>query len=187
VSTGEACDNGAANSDTVYNGCTTECDTGIPADFDYFQIRALTGGGNDGGNTDVPTLDHLTLMLPNSIDSGATESLSLIASFSDGSSRDVTTNATWMVAPPGLGTIDNAGVLTAASVANTTQMTIVATYTQLTSDGVSITKNASDLLRIIGTNPQTPRPTGCFAGAIGLAAFASFCSLLLTRRRRFLF
>lgn len=173
---------GATNGD--FDGCTTECDTGIPADFDFFQIRALTGSGNGGGNTDVPTLDHLTLMLPNSVDSGATASLSVIASFSDGSSRDVTANATWIVAPTGLGTIDNAGSLTAASVDNTTQMTVVASYTQLTSDGVSITKTVSGLLRINGTNPQTPSPTGCFAGAIGLTIFAAFCSLFLNRGKR---
>lgn len=171
---------GATNGD--FDGCTTECDTGIPADFDFFQIRALTGGGN----TDVPTLDHLTLALPSSVDSGANTTLSVIASFSDGSSRDVTTDATWMAAPPGLGTIDPTGVLTAASVENTSQMTVVATYTQLTSGGVSITKTASGLLRVIGTNPQNPTPTGCFAGAIGPAMFAFLSSFFLIRCRRFL-
>jgi fibro-slime domain-containing protein len=50
VSAGEACDNGAANSDTTYNGCTTQCTPGPRCGDDVVQMpdEACDDGMNTG-------------------------------------------------------------------------------------------------------------------------------------------
>jgi hypothetical protein len=69
-----------------------------------------------------------------------------------------------LLAPDGLGTVE-AGVVTAADVSTTQQVTVVASFVQLTSGG-EVRQSGSAVLRI------TP-PTGLPAGGAGLCGAGS--------------
>lgn len=142
----------AANGD--FEECGPDCDASIPADFDYFQLSTFEGGDDPTGGV---TLESVEIEAPEEVDSGDDAELSLIATLSDGTEVDVAADADWTVAPPTAGSID-AGVFTAAEVDATTQATIVASYTRLSSGGAQ-TQTDSVLIRIVRPAPTVP--TAC--------------------------
>ncbi len=167
---------GAANGD--FEGCGIDCDTSIPADFDFFQFSTIDASPGDG-QPDVPIVESVTISGPDEVDSGSTTEYAATALFSDGESEDVTEQATWTVAPPELGEVD-AGVLTAATIGTTRQATLVVEYTQLTSAGLETTVTGSTVIRIIA--PSTDgggggtRLCGAGLGFLGLALIVPFAA-----------
>lgn len=66
---------------------------------------------------------------PDSVDEDTTTAYTCFAYYSDGSSNDVTTLATWSVTPPGYASINSSGHLTAFSAASNLSVTVQACYT----------------------------------------------------------
>lgn len=166
----------AANGD--FTDCGADCDVSIPADFDYFQLSTFTGGEGPG---DGVTLESVALEGPDEVDGGDDAEFALVATLSDGTTLDVTADAEWTVAPATAGSIEE-GVLSAADVQATTQATVVASYTRLSSGG-SQTQTDSVLVRI--TAPPTSGPTGCGVAQLPLLLFAAATlSLVKLKNRR---
>ncbi len=159
---------GGTNGD--FEECGADCDVSIPADFDYFQISSL---GDDDPLNGV-TLDAVTLDGPAEVVGGGSGTFVLNATFSDGSSLDVTEDAEWTVAPAELGEVI-AGTFSAADVEQTSQATIVASYTKLTSGGAA-TRTDSLLVRITAPpRPSSGQPRACgFGGILGLLVVMVF-------------
>ena len=166
---------GATNGDS--EGCGIDCDASIPADFDFFQVSTLDGSPG-GDQPDVAVLESVTIDGPSDVASGSTADFAATAFFSDGATIDVTDDATWTLAPPELGEIDG-GVLTAATMEATQQVTLVVEYTQLTSGGAATTESDTAVVRI---NPP-PSGSGSLCGA-GLACLGLSLALPLVERCR---
>jgi regulation of enolase protein 1 (concanavalin A-like superfamily) len=168
---------GAANGDST--DCGAACDHSIAADFDYFQISTF-GASTDGGPVGGITFDSLTVDGPAQVLSGATANLTATASFSDGSTLDVTDKAEWVVAPAGLGQID-AGVLTASTVTQTQQVTVVASYAHLFSSGGTTSRTGSTLVKITLPITTGGQPKAC---GVGILMPALMCWLSVVGRGR---
>lgn len=143
----------AANGD--FADCGADCDLSIPADFDFFQLSTFAGDDDPTGGV---TLESVELEGPGEVDHGASGEFTLIATLSDGTTLDVTEEADWTIAPVNLGSIDQ-GVFTAANVNATSQATIVAAYTRLSSGGAE-TETDSLLVRIAVPAPASPLACG---------------------------
>ncbi len=167
---------GAANGD--YSGCGSECDLSIPADFDFVQISKLA----DGEPIIDVTLEAVTVEGPDEVVAGSTVSFTAIASFSDGSTQDVTDQAEWIVAPSEVAQIE-VGEFSAGAVDSTRQVTVVASYTQFTVNG-EVSQSGSKLVRVAvdsssgGGGPPARRLCGT-----GLVAIAPFILMPLLWRR----
>lgn len=163
----------AANGD--FEGCGDDCDVSIPADFDYFQISTFSG--SDGGTGGV-TLESIELEGADEVDGGDSAEYTVTANFSDGTSVEVTGEALWTIAPAELGSID-AGAFEASDVAATSQVTLVASYTQLSSGG-AMTRTDSLLIRI---TPPTSGPNGPRACGAAMLPITFLISLAWLDRR----
>lgn len=148
---------GLATANGDFPECGDDCDVSIPADFDFFQISTFSG--SDGGSSGGVTLESVEIDGPDEVDGGSDAEFTLTATLSDGSSVDVTADADWTIAPPDLGSID-AGVLDAVGVTATSQVTLVASYTLLTSGG-TVTKTDSVLVRISPASLGASGPRTC--------------------------
>lgn len=137
---------GAANGDSV--GCGPACDVPIPARFDYFQISDLSDGGVDPPPQGM--LSTLSIEGPESMIGGATGAFRAIALYVDGDSEDVSQGSEWIVAPPGIGFVEN-GLFQAAPTNSVRMATLVATYSQRGELG-TVTRSAARLVRI---NPRS--------------------------------
>jgi regulation of enolase protein 1 (concanavalin A-like superfamily) len=171
---------GAANGDTP--DCGADCDASIPADFDYFQISSLDGSTNGIPDVDV-LLETVEITGPDAINAGGEASFVAIGHFSDDTSVDATADAEWTVAPDGYATIDG-GHVTVGPITTSRQVTLVATYTQLTSVG-EVTRHGAKVVRLDVAN------SGGGVGLCGASATTAvgFTSLTLAgasmhRRRR---
>ncbi len=152
---------GATNGD--FEDCGSDCDVQVPADFDFFQISTF-GDGDDP--TDGIVLESLTIEGDDEVLGGTTTSYTAVAEFSDGSTQDVSEDAEWTSAPPTAGSIEG-GEFEGADVDEPTQVTIVATYTHLTSGG-AVTR--TDSLLVLVSPPPSAGPRGCGVGMLGLLA-----------------
>ncbi len=172
---------GVSNGD--FDGCGADCDTTTPADFDFLQISLFEDGGGGGGDdTPDPILQSLTIEGPSVLISGESASFSAIGSYNDGSTQDLTAEASWSVAPPDFATV-NGGAVNAAETSAAVQVTLVADVSQ-TVAGSTVTRTATLVVRIDpAAGPAVPM---CGAGA-SAAMTASFLlmSCLLRRRARF--
>ncbi len=154
---------GGANGDP--EGCGMECDIENEADFDFFRISVLD---NDGGtDTNVGNaLEEVTLLGPAELAAGSTDTFTAVARFADETESDVTTAADWSVAPSTFATIDQ-GVLTVSDVDADSSLTVVASYTQLTSDGE---------IFLLGTKTVIVRRAPTIQGVpCGIGMVASLC------------
>jgi len=151
----------AANGD--FAGCGTDCDTSIPADFDFFSITTLDqvpdlpgGGGSVGGSA-------LSIDGADALGAGSTTDFTAVLTDAADVATDVTDSANWLVAPDGVGSM-NGNTFVAAAVDKVTQATIVATFA-VDANGVTEQLIASRVVRI------DPVPTGfrlCGTGVAGL-------------------
>lgn len=164
---------GAANGDE--DGCGAECDASIPADFDFFQISTIEGGGEP-----AVVLTGLELTGPESVASGGQASFTATASFSDGTEADVTDLASWASAPQSAGSIDG-GTFSAATVTSATQATIVADYSEQTAIG---TTSATGAVVVRIDPPPAAGGAPCGAGAMVLMPLAILGYCRSTRRGR---
>jgi hypothetical protein len=92
------------------------------------------------------TLNGIAISGPSTVNEGGTGSFTATASWSDGTSSNVTSQATWTTS---LGTIDSSGVLTAPSVTGDQTATVGASYasggaTRTTSRDVTVTDTPAD-------------------------------------------
>lgn len=156
---------GAANGD--YSGCGSACDLSIPADFDFFQISRPSNGDPI---VDV-MLEAVTIEGPDEVVAGSTASFMATASFSDGSTQEVTDQAEWIVAPSEVGQIE-VGEFTAGAVDSTRQVTVVASYTLLTPNG-EVSQSGSKLVRVTSDSSsgggEPPARRLCGTGLVGVA------------------
>jgi len=151
----------AANGD--FAGCGTDCDTSIPADFDFFSITTLdqvpvlpSGGGSAGGST-------LSIDGADALGAGTATDFTAVLTDAADMATDVTDSANWLVAPQGVGSM-NGNTFVAANVDQVTQATIVATY-GVDANGVTQQLVASRVVRI------DPAPMGlhlCGVGCVGI-------------------
>jgi hypothetical protein len=84
--------------------------------------EGVTGGGVDGngnGGGGTPTVSAVTVSGVQSVTEGETLQLRANASLSDGSSRDVSSQASWTSSEPGIATISATGLLTAVKTGTT--------------------------------------------------------------------
>lgn len=168
---------GAANGD--FSGCGSACDLSIPADFDFLQISRPSNGGPVAG----VMLEDVTVEGPDEVVGGSTASFMATASFSDGSTQDVTNQAEWIVAPSEVAQIE-VGEFTAGAVDSTRQVTVVASYTLLTING-EVSQSGSKLVRVTvdsssgGGGPPAKRLCGT-----GLVAIAPLMLMPLMWRYR---
>lgn len=165
----------AANGD--FTDCGTDCDVSIPAEFDYYQLSTFAGGGDP---MDGVTLESVEIEGPGEVDAGAEGEFTLVAMLSDGTTLDVTHQAEWTVAPAGVGSIDQ-GLFVAADVNATSQGTIVASYTRLSSGG-SETETDSLLVRIAAPTPSAP--SACGAAILPMLLFMGLATGLARMARR---
>lgn len=170
---------GASNGD--YDGCGADCDTTTPADFDFFQLSTFGDDGNGDGGTPEPVLQQLTLEGPEAVTSGASADFTAIGAYNDGSTQNLTGQATWMVAPPEYASVSG-GTLTAGTVDTPTQITLVADVSQEVA-GTIVTRTATMLVRIDpeGTGGSPPL-CGMQAAAASLAGL-TLMAVLPWRRR----
>jgi regulation of enolase protein 1 (concanavalin A-like superfamily) len=171
----------AGNGD--FEECGSACDASIPADFDFFEISSFEGGGPSGD----ATLTGLSIDGPDTVTSGGTGAFTATASFDDGSTLDVSTDADWSVSPPERGTISD-GQFTAATVGSSQNVTLVASYSH-TSGGNTVTKSASKVVGIIVGSSGTDGGGGGGGGGLcgaGLAVvpIGLFIPYLVCLRRR---
>lgn len=152
----------AGNGD--FSGCGSECDTPINADFDFFQISAL---GSGPPPDDSPTLDTLAIEGPTQLLIGQPAAFKAIATLTDGTTEDVTTKASWQVAPPDRATVDQ-GAVFAADVDVPKPITLLATYTKVVSDSV-VTRTAATVVPIRRSGSTSPGI--CGIGAASLMPF----------------
>jgi len=166
----------AGNGD--FDGCGSECDTPINADFDFFQISSL-GTTTNPMPGDDPILDTLVIDGPTQLVVGQPAAFKAVATLTDGSTQDVTTKASWLAAPPDRATVDK-GAVFAADLEELRPVTLVATYTQLIGDAL-VTRTATRVvpIRASGSAPA-PNP---FCG-LGFSSFAPAIGLgcMLMRR-----
>lgn len=164
---------GAANGDE--DGCGAECDASIPADFDFFQISTIDGGGEP-----AVVLTGLEVTGPESVASGGQAVFTATASFSDGTESDVTDLASWASAPQSAGSIDG-GTFTAETVTSATQATIVADYSEQTATG---TTSATGAVVVRIDPPPVAGGAPCGAGAMVLMPLGILGYCRFTRRGR---
>jgi regulation of enolase protein 1 (concanavalin A-like superfamily) len=165
---------GAANGDSA--NCA-ECDISIPADFDYFQASVLDGTGEPQDPDVAVLLESVEISGPDSVSAGGTARFTTTARFSDDTTEDVSADTVWMVAPPGFAEISG-GNLSVGQLDEPRQVTLVATYTQLTSQG-EVTRHGTKVIRLTQGGPL------CGAGTVGMVAFsAAFLGLAFVIRRR---
>jgi regulation of enolase protein 1 (concanavalin A-like superfamily) len=164
---------GAANGDSA--DCGAGCDTTIPADFDFFQISSLDGSG---GTPDVDVvLESVEITGPAQVSASSSANFVAIAHFSDDSTATVTADTEWMVAPSGPAAIDG-GRLTVSQLAENRQVTIVGTYTQLTSQG-EITQHGAKIVLLSASGGGL-----CGTGAVAAVAATSMVLLAAPRWSR---
>jgi len=164
----------AANGD--YVDCGADCDLSIPADFDFFQISTFSGSGGDAGGV---VLESVQIDGPAEVVGGTQADFTLTATFSDGSTVDVTADAEWTLAPTNFGSVAG-GAFDAAQVSATSQATLVAQYTQLTSGGAA-TDTDSILVRITPAS-GSGGPRACGAAFLPFGFCAALC--LATKRKK---
>lgn len=173
----------AGNGD--FEECGSACESSIPADFDYFQISSFDGGGPSGD----ATLTGLSIEGPDTVTSGGTGDFTATASFSDGSTLDVSTGADWSVSPPERGTI-NDGQFTAATVDSSQNVTLVASYSHTSNDN-TVSESATKVVGIMVGSSGTGGGGGggggglCGAGlaVVPLGLFIPYLIRLHQRRR----
>ncbi|MFQ5490398.1 MAG: hypothetical protein ACE5GE_06715, partial [Phycisphaerae bacterium] len=160
---------GAANGDTPE--CGSACDESIPADYDFFQISTLDSdaAADDGASVEIG-LESVEVTGPDQVSPGAMAEYVAQAVFSDGTASDVTDQAEWTLAPDGLGQVE-AGQFTAASVEAVQQVTVVASFSQLTSGG-EIIRTGTKLVRI--TSPPGGGGGGSSGGGLCGAGLVPF-------------
>ncbi len=169
----------AGNGDA--EGCGEACDIPIPGDFDYFVIKSLGAGTIDPNSSDpntgepntsepnVPqtpkTLQGISIEGPDSVTGGVTQQFVARASYSDGSSADVSGSATWTLAPAGRGSISNGALVTAAPSASQ-NVTIVAQVVD-NSDGTTRVQQAWKVVTVLSAADANTAPS-CGAGLLGV-------------------
>ncbi len=167
---------GAANGDEP--GCGSACDISVTADFDYFTLARYDGAVPDDPAVEK-VLEVVTITGPGQVRGGLSGNYTATARFSDDSTADVTADTVWMVAPDGYAAIAD-GVLAANATESDVQVTVVGTYTQLTSSG-TVTQSGAAVVRI------TPGSGGLCGAGVGLAtplAGLGLFGLGLVRRRQ---
>jgi len=89
-------------------------------------LLAACGGGGGGGGGGTATLVSLSItpvnpaLIDPALAFGANAQMTASGSYSDGSTQDLTGVATWQSSAPGVASVDNAGVVTAVAVGDTT-------------------------------------------------------------------
>lgn len=157
---------GAANGD--FAECGADCDTSIPADFDFFQILSLggsiPGNGNDNDNGGgEPQPMSLRIDGPDAVTASRQALYSAVLVYDDESTEDVTADAEWLVGPPQVASIDG-GTFTAADVTVASQATIVAQYTPESGGGEQFSYLATKLVLVAPSSG----PNMCGAGVMAL-------------------
>jgi Bacterial Ig-like domain (group 2) len=99
-----------------------------------FALIALNGCGGGGGYSTLPsqsspTPQSIRVTAPgNSLIVGDTVPLTAILTYSDSSTKNVTTSATWSATPTAVATVSNSGVVTAVAAGS---VTVTATFSSL--------------------------------------------------------
>jgi len=136
----------------------------------YSNIEEINALSYPGNATDHPSasgsaaLSGIAVQGPASLAGGATATYTAVASYGDGSSRNVA--GTWSVSPTPYATMSSSGVLTANQVSSDQTVTVNVSYTE-----GGATKSAYSSVTITaGTNqPTTTNPPGANALLTGLA------------------
>ena len=119
------------------------------------------GGGGGGSNTTPPpvTLSSVTVASASSSQAlGFTQQFTATANFSDGTTRDVSSTATWSTADTNIATVSATGLVTAKAVGSTT---VRASFNNLTGSTaftvaapIFLGANSTTLSVPLGTRPQ---------------------------------
>jgi len=104
------------------------------SDYFYFTVSDGTNTSNTAeieiAVTPAPvTLSSLAINAPSTVDEGTTGTCTATATYSDASTLDVSSSASWSVSPSSYATMSSSGVITGTSVASDQQVTITALYT----------------------------------------------------------
>ncbi|MCO6437634.1 MAG: hypothetical protein J5J06_11140 [Phycisphaerae bacterium] len=173
---------GGANGD--YPECGSACDDPQKAAFDYFELATLDSGPPVDPPVEV-ALDEVRITGPTEITGGASGSFVATAYYSDGTSEDVTEAADWSLSPAGSATVTG-GTLSTLAVDTDRNVTVVASYSQLTSAG-EIRRIAGRVV-LIRAPEDSGSPAGrglCGTGALAmLPAIVGGMFLLGLRRQR---
>lgn len=119
---------------------------------------ALTGCGSSGGGDDEVSLSRVEVTPVNpSIARGTTQQFAATAVFSDNTTRDVTSTATWASSSAAVATISSAGLATAQSVGSTT---ISAVFSSVTgSTALTVTPAVITSMQVTPATPSNARGT----------------------------
>ena len=139
------------------------------------------GGGGGGGNTATLVSIAVTPSTP-SLAPGQTQQFTATGSYSDGTSKNLTSTANWLSSNPAVATINTAGLATAVAAGSTTISAAVTTSagtvtgtTTLTVTALDFTLSASPASLTVatgnqGTSTLTTTVSGGFNNAITLSA-----------------
>ena len=135
-------------------------------------IKATFGGFSTNSYVTIPALVSTSIVAPASAPPGQTAQFSLIQTYSDGSTQDVTSQASWFTSSAAVGTISSTGLLTCVS-SGTLQVgeyqagqpTQSVSYTVLSPTLESIAVTASATTLIAGNTLQLTA-TGSYSGGI---------------------
>jgi uncharacterized protein YjdB len=136
----------------------------------------LVGCGDDNnpgtGNNNNPTLTSLSLSPPTApVAIDATTQLMATGSFSDGTTKDLTTTVTWSSSAAATATVNTTGLVTGVAVGNAT-ITATATTGQSATATINVTGAAGRTVTTIAITPDAPSLTA--GNTQQLTAIATF-------------
>ena len=108
-----------------------------------FSASCSGGGGGDGDGGHKPTIESINITPDNpSITSDKTQQFTATATYSDNTTKDITSSVTWSSSQTGVATISNEGIVTTISVGSTTIIATLASVSGNTTLTVSTTVSA---------------------------------------------